>query len=39
MMKRRDLLKAISVGAVSLVVPGRAGNATQSLPKKNHKTE
>src|SRR4030066_1995939 len=34
MMKRRDFLKAISVGAVSLAMPGRAGSATQSSPKR-----
>jgi len=34
MMKRRDFLKAISLGAVSLAMPGRAGSATKSPPKR-----
>jgi len=34
MMKRRDFLKAVSVGAVSLAIPGQAGNATQSSPER-----
>jgi len=34
MMKRRDFLKAISVGAVSLAMPVQPGNATQSSPKR-----
>jgi len=34
MMKRRDFLKAIGVGAVSLAMPGHAGSATESSPKK-----
>ena len=34
MMKRRDFLKAIGVGAVSLAMPGQAGNANQSSPER-----
>jgi len=34
MMKRRDFLKAIGVGVVSLAMPGHAGSATESSPKK-----
>jgi len=34
MMKRRDFLKAIGLGAASLVLPVRAGSATQSSPKR-----
>jgi len=33
-MKRRDFLKAISLGVVSLAMPGHAGSATQSSPKR-----
>ncbi len=34
MMKRRDFLKAIGLGAVSLAMPGHAANAAQSSPKR-----
>ncbi len=34
MMKRRDFLKTIGVGAVSLALPGRALSALQSSPKR-----
>ena len=34
MMKRRDFLKAVGLGAASLALPGRAGNATESSPKR-----
>ena len=33
MMKRRGFLKAVGLGAVSLMMPGRALSATQSSPK------
>lgn len=34
MMERRDFLKAISLGAVSLAMQGHEGRATQSSPKR-----
>ena len=34
MMKRRDFLKAISFGAASLMLPGRALSALRPLPKR-----
>ena len=34
MMKRRDFLKAVSLGAASLVLPGRVGSAKQSSPER-----
>jgi len=34
MMKRRDFLKAVSLGAVSLAMPGHAGSPTQSSQKR-----
>ena len=34
MMKRRDFLKAVGLGAASLMLPGRSGGATQSSTKR-----
>jgi hypothetical protein len=34
MMKRRDFLKAVGLGAASLMLPVRAGGATQSSPQR-----
>jgi len=33
-MRRRDFLKVVGAGAVSLAIPGRPGNATQSSAKR-----